>query len=568
MIAKLFLFLIFSLIPIQINLSQETKIILSTNSSYPDWSPDEMKIVFHSDRLDNNYEIYSIDRNGGNLTRLTDNMSNDLTPVWSSDGSKIAFQSDRDGNSEIYIMNSDGSSQINITQFAGEDMHPKWSADNKKIIFSSIRGYWNLVDIYEINIDGSGLKRLTVNVEIDTYADWSPDGNKIITRRIIAGNPNSEIFLLDSGGGNPVNLTNDPAFDGWPSWHPDGQSIFYASENEKGIANIFRMKINGDDNNSLMNVPGSWATPRVSSSGKSLVMNRSLNENTDIYTLDISHESKFPKPIKITDVQDKYPGLSPDGTKILFQSNRSQNWQLFVINYDGSGLKRITDNSSNDIHACWSPDGNEIAFVSDRDGNREIYLMNADGSNQRNVSHNQSEDSHPNWSPGGDKIIFNSSRNIEKELSIYLMNSDGTNIKALSDNNVSENESYASFLPDGSKIVFVRWLEENNGEIFIMNSDGSSVRNITNNKAFDGYPCWTNNGKSVLFSSNRTGQFQLYRIDTDGSGLTQLLKPTLNEHQIRANSSVSGETVVYNSVSNSNTNIKYFRKSSINREKK
>lgn len=531
--------------------------VTSVSNSYPNWSPDGSMIVFHSDRLDNNYEIYMMNNDGTNLVRLTNNPSYDLTPVWSPDGEKIAFQSSRDGNEEIYIMNTDGSYQRNITHYPGEDMHPKWSGNNK-IMFSSIRGYWNLVDIYEINIDGTGLERITRSVEIDTYAERSPGGSKILTRRIIAGTPNSEIFLLNSDGSNPVNMTNDPAFDGWPSWHPGGTKITFATEDENEVGSIYEMTIGSNSKTLLFESPGSWAVPIWNRDGLSMVMTRTLNGNTDIFTLNVGDSGQH-EPVKLTNVQDKYPNVSSDESKIVFQSNRAGNWQIFTINTDGTNLKRLTNNSSNDEHPSWSADESQIVFVSDRDGNSEIYVMNADGTNQKNISNHPAEDRHPNWSPDGKKIIFNSSRNEEKELSIFVMNSDGSNVKSLSKPEDKEIESYASFSPNGSKIVFVKWFENSNGEIFVMNSDGTIPVNVTNNPAFDGYPCWSPDGKSILFSSNRSGKYKLFTINIDGNELKPFLQSPFDEHQIRAHWSINGSTAVFNTQSNGTIDI-YLKK--------
>ena len=520
--------------------------ITKVSNSYPHWSPDGSKIVFHSDRLDNNYEIYVIDKDGTNLTRLTNNNSNDLTPVWSPGGEKIAFQSERDGNPEIYIMNVDGTDQKNITLFEGEDMHPKWSPDGKKMMFSSIRGYWNLVDIYEINIDGTNLQRITRNVEIDTYAERSPDGSKIVTRRIIAGNPNSEIFVFNSDGTNPVNLTNDPAFDGWPSWHPNGDKVVFATEDENEIGSIYEMDIVGNGKSQLFKAPGSWAVPFWNKDASSLVATRTLNNNTNIFIFEKDTDNTLSNPVQLTRTQDKYPNICPDGKKIVFQSDRSENWQIFTINIDGTDLKRLTENNANDEHPSWSANGTKITFVSDRDGNSEIYVMNADGSDQKNISNHPSDDRHPNWSPDNKKIVFNSSRNEKKELSIFVMNSDGSDVISLSKPEDKEIESYTSFLPDGSKIVFVRWFADSNGEIFIMNSDGTEPKRLTNNSFFDGYPCWSPDGRTILFSSNRQGNYKLFTIDIEGKELKPFLQTPIDGHQIRANWSRNGSIVVFN----------------------
>ena len=86
-------------------------------------------------------------------------------------------------------------------------------------------------------------------------------------------------------------------------------------------------------------------------------------------------------------------------SKIAFLSDRDGNWEIYVMNDDGSGQRRLTNNTDTDVSPSWSPDGKKIAFASDRDGNREIYVMNADGSGQTRLTNNTDTDVSPSWSP-------------------------------------------------------------------------------------------------------------------------------------------------------------------------
>ena len=94
-----------------------------------------------------------------------------------------------------------------------------------------------------------------------------------------------------------------------------------------------------------------------------------------------------------------WPVWSPDGKRIAFTSNRDGNDEIYVMNPDGSNVKRLTNNDADDEWPSWSPDGKRLAFQSFRDGNWEIYVMNADGSKQTNVSRNPAADWEPAWSP-------------------------------------------------------------------------------------------------------------------------------------------------------------------------
>ena len=128
------------------------------------------QIVFVSDR-DGNPEIYLMNTDSSNPQNLTHHPAQDLDPVWSPDGSQIAFSSDReDGNTEIYVMNADGSNAQRLTNSPGDDYNPTWSPDGTRLAFVSARG--GNQQIYVMNTDGSDVRRLTNNRAGDYWPSW------------------------------------------------------------------------------------------------------------------------------------------------------------------------------------------------------------------------------------------------------------------------------------------------------------------------------------------------------------------------------------------------------------
>ena len=92
-----------------------------------------------------------------------------------------------------------------------------------------------------------------------------------------------------------------------------------------------------------------------------------------------------------------YPSWSPDGSKIAFMSTREVNYNIYIMNPDGTNQTRLTNNPASDNRPDWSPDGSKIVFASSRDGNSEIYVMDPDGTNQTRLTNNQALDSTPFW---------------------------------------------------------------------------------------------------------------------------------------------------------------------------
>src|SRR6059058_5568599 len=161
---------------------------------------------------------------GSGQTNLTNSVtSNNTNPSWSPDGSRIAFQSDRNGDDEIYSMNSDGSgTPTNLTQDpSAQDFSPSWSPDGAKIAFTKSTFQAGL-DVYVVSADGSGQQtNLTASDSSENKEpSWSPDGGRIAFVSNRAGD--DDIWLMNAtDGSSPQQLTANPATDFAPAWSPD-----------------------------------------------------------------------------------------------------------------------------------------------------------------------------------------------------------------------------------------------------------------------------------------------------------------------------------------------------------
>lgn len=244
-----------------------------TNASASDhgavWSPDGTMIAFHSSR-DGNFEIYVMNADGSAQTRLTNDPAIDNSAAWSPDGTKIAFTSSRDGNPEVYVMDANGDNETRITNNGADDGKPTWSPDGTKIAFQSNRD--GDFEIYLMNTDGSGLAQLTDNTTRDEGANWSPDGTRIAFTSDRDGN--FENYIMNADGTGQVNLTNNPAFDDWPKWSPDGTKIVFRSQRDNN-SEIYVMNADGSGqinitNNSAEDVRPDWQrinTPPTAEAG-------------------------------------------------------------------------------------------------------------------------------------------------------------------------------------------------------------------------------------------------------------------------------------------------------------
>jgi TolB protein len=193
------------------------------------------------------------DGNGDNLRRLTDNAAVDSHATWSPDGRRLAFQSNRDGNSEIYVMDADGEGEVvRLTVSAAIDQLPAFSPDGTTVAFTSNR-HGNF-ELHTVSADGSGnTSRLTAHAAADAWPDFSPDGTKLAFGSNRDGDFDIWVLSLD-GSDAPVNVTDDLVnADGvstnerWPTWSPDGRYIASWSGLGDGLGEDARIRAGAAD---------------------------------------------------------------------------------------------------------------------------------------------------------------------------------------------------------------------------------------------------------------------------------------------------------------------------------
>jgi Tol biopolymer transport system component/predicted Ser/Thr protein kinase len=250
-------------------------------------------------------------------------------------------------------------------------------------------------------------------------------------------------------------------------------------------------------------------------SGQRIVFETNRDGNYEIYVMQADGSGQT----NLTNhpAYDWFASWSPDGTRITFVSGRDGGYEVYVMQADGSGQTNLTNDAAYDWFPSWSPDGTRIAFASDRHGKDDIYVMQADGSGVSRLTDNPANDSRPSWSPDGTRLAFESDRDGDWEL--YGMKADGS-----VQTNLTNNPAYdwfASWSPDGTRIAFAS-KRDGNWEIYVMQADGSGVARLTNNAGVDSRPSWSPDGARIVFESDRDGNREIYVMHADGSGVTNL----------------------------------------------
>jgi TolB protein len=249
-------------------------------------------------------------------------------------------------------------------------------------------------------------------------------------------------------------------------------------------------------------------------------------------------------PQPITGIENAFPAWSPDGSKIVFQSNRTGEWHLYVMNPDGTGVRDLTPAMSDCRNPSFSPDGSRIVFYSAMSGNDEIYVMNADGTGVRALTSHPARDIHPHWTPDGAKIVFNSLRDDPRAYDVYVMNLDGTAVARLTA--TREDETCAQYSPDGKHVVLLRGFENGNDDVVLSGPDVKDAVNLSASPfANEGWPSFSPDGRRVLFSSNRTGVMVVYVVNADGTELRALTDGMATGEDARAVWSPDGTRIAF-----------------------
>jgi Tol biopolymer transport system component len=241
-------------------------------------------------------EIYLIDPDGSNETNLTNNplgrrrrsqWYGDRDPAWSPDGSRIAFS--RHGVQvqngtvgwDIYLMDADGSNETRLTYDYGPHSSPTWSPDGQKIALVSYHA-----QIYVMEKDGSNLLPLTNGPALNIEPVWSPDGARIAFMRFTADTDTNEIYVMDADGSNQTRLTNSPGGSRHPAWSPDGARITFDSNRDFNGGAIYVMDADGSNQMALSNIPSFDLQPDWSPDGTKIAFMSLQDGYSAIYLMD------------------------------------------------------------------------------------------------------------------------------------------------------------------------------------------------------------------------------------------------------------------------------------------
>jgi Tol biopolymer transport system component/serine/threonine protein kinase len=379
----------------------------------PSLSPDGSYVVYASE-IDGDWDIYLLRLGGDNPINLTAEYDGaDFGPAYSPDGELIAFHSERDGGG-IFVMGATGESIRRITDVG---YNPSWSPDGRRLVFAH-----EVVD-FRPNSRLSTSHLSIVDLETGDVTEvpgdhdavqpaWSPNGEWIAFWGLPRGTGQRDIWLIRPDGSDMQSVTSDEPMDWNPTWSSDGRRLYFSSD-RGGTMGPWWVEIDPVTGTTAgepqpLTVPSTWAGHMTVSSDRSAMVFTNADFRSNVYRVpfDSNRQRVVGDPIPVTRGATTYTQIdvSSDGEWVAASTGEAQE-TLTLIRTDGGTIRRLTDDFFNNRGPSWSPDGSVLLFYSDRSGSYQLHSIKADGSGLQQITEIDGGLVLPFWSPSGDRIF-------------------------------------------------------------------------------------------------------------------------------------------------------------------
>lgn len=482
-------------------------------------------------------DIYTVPSNGGIAKPITSHPAHDYMPVWSRDGKKIAFASNRHGNFDIFVVNANGGSPLRLTYHSADEYPYTFSSNNSRIFFGASRQdpaqsrmfpSSGLHELYSISVTGGrvelelGIPAEAVQVNTDgtlmLYHDkkggenqWRKHHKSAITR---------DIWVFDIAKKKHTRITSFNGEDRNPLFGRNDSTVYYLSEQPNSF-NVFRTSLNNPEKTEQLTRFTDHPVRFLSISRNQTLC---FSYDGEIYTMKAGDS---PKKVKISILSDEKQNrettvnigrniremaVSPDGKEIAFIARG----EVFVASAQGGFTKRITFTPEQERFVEFMPDGKSLVYSSERNGKWQIFKATRVRSEEpyffvstlikeEPLVSNDKDNYLPLPSPDGKSLAF-----IEDRTTLKVMNlKTGNTVTLLTSNELfymSDGDQYFTWSPDSKWLLAQYSPVMSNGEIVLLAADGSKpMLNLTLSGYEDFEPKWVNSGKQMIWFSTRNG---------------------------------------------------------------
>ncbi len=485
-------------------------------------------------------DIFTVPVGGGEARQITSNVAFDTRPVWSPDGSRIAFASYRTGGGDIYIVDRRGGEPKRLTTHSAKEL-PIVFRDNNTILYSAAiqpsaesMEFPGGAQVYAVSTEG-GRPKMFSTLTLENIV-FSPDGKTILYtdkkgyecewRKHHTSSVTRDIWSCSFEGDNVKDgvFTKLSAFNGEdrnPVFTSDGSAFYYLSEQD-GSFNVWKRSLAGGDDRQITDFD--MNPVRFLSISKNGTL--CFGYDGEIYTLE---EGGQPEKVNIEILADKQDkdllkgavytasgdiAVSKDGKQIAF----TYRGDVYVTSDKYATTKRITNTSVQERNVDFAPDGRSIIYSSERDGLWQIYMTSIVNDDEKlfpyatelkeeRITNSDAVSFQPSFSPDGKEIAF-----LENRTAIRVINLESKEVRTVMDGkyqySYSDGDQWYQWSPDGkwilSNSIFVGgW---NNQDVALIDASGNGVmHNLTNSGYTDGSAKWVLDGKAMIWYSDRAG---------------------------------------------------------------
>ena len=501
---------------------------------YPAISPDGHAIAF-------SYKgnLWKVSSTGGVATSLTVGSSHNTMPVWSPDGSKIAFASDRNGNFDVYVMPAEGGEATRLTFHSADETPASFTPDGKAVLFNAgiLDAPANALfpnaaqpELYQVSLEG-GMPRQVLTTPA-TYATWDRAGKHLAYsdqpgfemewRKHDNSSFARQVWVWDAAANKHTRLTMPGADNRQPVWAPGDDALFYLSE-KSGTFNIWRMSL-ADPSHPTQVTTHTVSPVRALSvsrtgdlcyafDGELYVRTAGANASRKLDVMVAAdRRSRTVMPVDVSGQVSEFD-MSPDGSEIAFIARG----ELFVSSTEHGDTKRITSTPEQERSVSFSPDGRSLVYAAERGGRWKLYrtdltdkgepnFFNATAVRETLLLAGDMEVFQPRYSPDGTQIAYLENRTTIKVLDLKTGR---TRLILAGDMNYSYSDGDQAFewSPDG-KWLAVQFLSHSrwSNEVGLIPSSGEGkLVNLTNSGYEDGSPRFTRKGEVLYWQTDRQG---------------------------------------------------------------
>jgi len=459
----------------------------------------------------------------------------EVDPDLAPDGHTIAFSANRSGRFEINIQQvTAGSRAIQVTADGAQNFQPAFSPNGQWIAYTSHGkgGIWLIPSL------GGTPRRLT---DFGSHPSWSPDGSLIafqsaataeLSANAVAALPPSTIWLTPWQGGEPRQLTREgvpTGGHGSPHWAPDGRRIVFTASDRRW-SQIWSILLDGGEPVPMVTSFPAALDPLVSARGDRLYFSAvSAGEWYGVWRLELDPSDCVPtgEPVAVANLglaNIRQFDLSRDGTRMVHTAlaTVSNLWTLPVSASSGEPVgepRPLTTGSARHSRPAFSPDGETIAFDHWQVGaNQDIWLMGADGTEPAQLTLDLASDTQASWLPDGSGVVYFSQRNRGSGLWSTSLRDGAETLQATLN---GEGDGFR-LSPDGSRIAYHAAGPDGPINLWVARWDGGQARRLTQDRELMGFPCWSPDGRWLAFEMQRGGDDHVMVIDASGGEPIQL----------------------------------------------